>query len=131
LFIISSEWHLFSAHEQAVVYYSQQNDCLRQIPEISTTIWNKFPTSFQFANLAFGTQLDAVNLWIGNQRSVSSMHKDHYENLFYVASREKHFTLCPLADVPFLNIGEFPSASFCSIPTPDNCMEYQWVVKSN
>jgi jumonji domain-containing protein 7 len=118
-------------HEPAVLYFSQQNDCLRQITELSTTIWNKFPPSIQFADIAFGTKLDAVNLWIGNQRSVSSMHKDHYENLFYVASGEKIFTLCPPADVPFLHIGEFPSASFCRIPTADSCVEYQWVVKSN
>lgn len=55
---------------------------------------------------------DAVNLWIGNEHVVSSMHKDHYENLFYVLSGEKVFTLCPPADAPFLYQREFDSGTF-------------------
>ena len=44
------------------------------------------------------------------------MHKDHYENLFFVLSGEKIFTLCPPADSPFLyerpfSPGEFHQAS--------------------
>jgi jumonji domain-containing protein 7 len=49
---------------------------------------------------------------MGNERSVSSMHKDHYENLFYVASGEKIFTLCPPADAPFLYERPVPSGRF-------------------
>ena len=40
------------------------------------------------------------------------MHKDHYENLFYVCSGQKEFILCPPADVVFLHEGEFPSGTF-------------------
>lgn len=31
------------------------------------------------AREAFGNEPDAVNLWIGDDRSVSAVHKDHYE----------------------------------------------------
>lgn len=31
------------------------------------------------AGEAFGNEPDAVNLWIGDDRSVSAVHKDHYE----------------------------------------------------
>lgn len=41
------------------------------------------------------------------------MHEDHYENLFYVLSGEKEFTLCPPADVLFLYERDFESGSFC------------------
>lgn len=35
---------------------------------------------------AFGNEPEAVNIWIGDERAVSTMHKDHYEvkNLLFV-----------------------------------------------
>lgn len=84
-----------------IVYYSRQNDCLRM--ELPPNLVSMFPKTFEWAEQAFATgPPQAINLWIGNQRSVSSMHKDPYENLFYVLSGEKIFVLCPPADAPFL-----------------------------
>ncbi|KAL7531141.1 hypothetical protein ACHAWF_003643 [Thalassiosira exigua] len=98
-----------------VLYYSRQNDCLRT--EVERLFFAKiFPESFAFAEQAFGTgPPDAINLWIGDERSVSSMHKDHYENLFYVCSGKKEFILCPPSDVLFLHEKDFPSGTFCPV----------------
>jgi len=98
-----------------VVYYSRQNDCLRtEMKKLFDT--QLFPSTFTFAEEAFGTgPPDAINLWIGNERSVSSMHKDHYENLFYVCSGQKEFVLCPPADILFLHEDEFQSGTLCPI----------------
>jgi jumonji domain-containing protein 7 len=101
-----------SDDEEAVFYYSRQNDCLRT--ELAK-LWRKdiFPPSFPWAEEAFGTgPPQAVNRWIGTDKSTSSMHKDHYENLFYVLSGEKVFTLCPPADAPFLYEEESESGRF-------------------
>jgi hypothetical protein len=106
--------------DDSIVYYSRQNDCLRtpeenegSSPSNITELASLFPSGLEWAQQAFGTSLEAVNLWIGNECSVSSMHKDHYENLFYVASGEKLFTVCPPADVPFLyQHVEYPSGQF-------------------
>lgn len=120
--------------EDCVLYYSRQNDCLRE--ELSP-LWNLkhnknahvedaesfvFPRSFPWAEEAFFGQLsngnsagvgpDAVNLWMGDERAVSAMHKDHYENLFYVLSGEKVFGLCPPSDAPFLCEREILSGRF-------------------
>ena len=104
---------LETGHEQAatvvpVPYLSQQNDNLRQsMPELLEDI----ETSIQLANEAFGSfatsesaagMLEAVNLWIGDERSVSSIHKDHYENMYAVIAGEKTFTLLPPTDTAFL-----------------------------
>ena len=101
-----------TTRKRPVIYYSRQNDCLRT--ELKSLFEaNMFPSGFEFAEKAFATgPPDAVNLWIGDQRAVSSMHKDHYENLFYCLSGEKVFTLCPPADIPFLHEGEFMSGTF-------------------
>lgn len=39
-------------------------------------------SAFDFVKEVFQTEPDAVNIWIGENRSVSSLHKDHYENLY-------------------------------------------------
>ena len=129
--------------DDCVLYYSRQNDCLREelSPLWNSKVWKKssslkssendylFPRSFPWAEEAFfGGQEeeqkqtsnnavttggpDAVNLWMGDERVVSSMHKDHYENLFYVLSGEKVFHLCPPSDVPFLYEKEVISGKF-------------------
>jgi len=121
--------------EDCVLYYSRQNDCLR---EELTSLWNLkrsldgtigiesntisggtfvFPRSFTWAEEAFfgehrSVGPDAVNLWMGDERAVSAMHKDHYENLFYVLSGEKVFSLCPPSDAPCLYENEVSSGRF-------------------
>jgi hypothetical protein len=98
--------------DDSVVYYSRQNDCLRTDDELQD-LQHMFPSGIEWASEVFQSPLEAVNLWMGNQASVSSMHKDHYENLFYVASGEKIFTVCPPADVPFLyEHVQYPQGTF-------------------
>eukprot|EP00804_Cyclotella_cryptica_P020189 CCRYP_010907-RA/>CCRYP_010907-RA protein AED:0.05 eAED:-0.03 QI:0/0/0/1/1/1/2/0/452 len=113
-----------------VVYYSRQNDCLRtEMAALFST--GVFPSTFAFAEEAFGTgPPDAVNLWIGNERSVSSTHKDHYENLFYVCSGQKEFILNPPADILFLHEGEFPCGSFhpCHVEKRGESSMTSWAV---
>jgi len=95
---------------ETVCYYSRQNDCLRkELPAVAPL----FPSSLSWASETFGTELQAINLWIGNQRSVSSMHKDHFENLLHVVQGRKIVTLCPPADIPFLYEKPFASGQFC------------------
>jgi hypothetical protein len=118
----------FDTLNGCVLYYSRQNDCLRQD---MATLWNMksgkaeddvsfvFPRSFDWAEQAFfGDNRncrkgpEAVNFWMGDERAVSALHKDHYENLFYVLSGEKLFSLCPPADAPFLYEKEVISGRF-------------------
>merc|ERR1711879_1106727 len=83
-----------------VPYLSRQNDSLRdELPELMKDV----PSVVPIAVDAFGNEPEAVNLWIGDERSVSSCHKDHYENLYIVVRGEKIFTLLPPCAVPFLH----------------------------
>jgi jumonji domain-containing protein 7 len=56
----------------------------------------------EFGNAIFGRKPEATNIWIGDERSISSLHKDPYENLYVVVSGKKTFTLLPPTDTPFL-----------------------------
>ncbi|XP_062509764.1 bifunctional peptidase and (3S)-lysyl hydroxylase Jmjd7-like [Corticium candelabrum] len=51
---------------------------------------------------ALGRWPDAVNMWMGDSRAVTSMHKDHYENIYCVVKGEKQFILHPPTDAPFI-----------------------------
>ncbi len=52
---------------------------------------------------SFGHPPDAVNLWIGTSKSISTLHHDPYENLYGVIRGRKHFTLYPPTDLYWLD----------------------------
>ena len=62
---------------------------------------------------------DAVNLWIGDER-LTSLHKDHYENMYAVISGEKHFTLLPPSDVFGLYERDFPSYQYANVKSRED-----------
>lgn len=55
---------------------------------------------------------DAVNLWIGNDRSTSAMHKDNYENLYCVITGIKSFVLISPLEVACVRERTLPSATY-------------------
>jgi jumonji domain-containing protein 7 len=70
-------------------------------------------SSLLLADTAFDVlEPEAINLWIGDERSVSSLHKDHIENMYAVVSGEQIFTLFPPTDAAFLPEGEFPTLRY-------------------
>ena len=81
----------------AVYYLSQQDDNLRK--QFPSVLMDQDVKGFAaLASTALNTQEpEAVNLWIGDQNSVSSCHKDHFENLYAVIQGEK-LLLCSSFD---------------------------------
>ena len=75
------------------VYYLQS-----QNSNLTTTslgpILRHLPKNFPFARPVLG-EPEATNLWIGDERSVTSTHRDPYENLYLVLKGSKTFTLYP------------------------------------
>ncbi|KAK5167737.1 uncharacterized protein LTR77_007436 [Saxophila tyrrhenica] len=77
-----------------------ENDNLREeyyslLPDI--------PESIPFARLALEKEPDAINLWIGNERSVTALHKDNYENIYVQIRGQKHFVLLSPVEMPCVN----------------------------
>eukprot|EP00644_Phytophthora_capsici_P008971 jgi/Phyca11/504165/fgenesh2_kg.PHYCAscaffold_6_\ len=98
-----------------VPYLSHQNDSLReQFPGL----FDEVPPSMSLAVEAFGNEPEAVNIWIGDERAVSTMHKDHYENFYCVVKGQKYFTLLPPSAVGCLYEKEFPSARYRHSESP-------------
>jgi len=65
-----------------------------------------------WANIVFGLEPDAINFWMGDNRAVSSLHLDYYENIYCVVTGKKHFTLLPPTDLCYLYKQPYKSATF-------------------
>ncbi|PXF42362.1 JmjC domain-containing protein E [Gracilariopsis chorda] len=84
-----------------VPYYSAQDSSLvRDVPQLMEDIRED---TLHFASEAFGSQPSVKNIWIGDERSVSSMHADPYENLYTVVTGIKIFYLRPPCDAALLD----------------------------
>nr|XP_048711621.1 bifunctional peptidase and (3S)-lysyl hydroxylase JMJD7 isoform X2 [Caretta caretta] len=71
------------------------------------------PNIFVIFLIGTGKKPDAVNFWLGESAAVTSLHKDHYENLYCVISGEKHFLLHPPSDRPFIPYELYLPATYC------------------
>ncbi|CAN7998216.1 unnamed protein product [Ixodes hexagonus] len=65
-----------------------------------------------WATAAFGRAPDAVNFWMGDARAVTSMHRDHYENIYCVVAGQKDFILLPPTDLPWVPYRNFRTATY-------------------
>eukprot|EP01122_Echinamoeba_exundans_P015572 TRINITY_DN7453_c0_g1_i1.p1 TRINITY_DN7453_c0_g1~~TRINITY_DN7453_c0_g1_i1.p1 ORF type:complete len:336 (+),score=52.70 TRINITY_DN7453_c0_g1_i1:35-1042(+) len=103
--------YLVGKRKQEGVYYLQkQNDNFRL--EFQLLHNDVLPNVQQWGEEAFGVSPDAVNLWMGDSRAVSSMHKDFYENLYCVVRGQKHFTLLPPTDLAYINYVDCIGATY-------------------
>ena len=95
--------------EQGIFYVQKQNSNLtEEFQELCTDA----ASEVSWATEAFGKHPDAVNFWMGDERAVTSMHKDHYENLYCVISGKKVFTLLPPSDLPLIPYKLYNPARF-------------------
>jgi jumonji domain-containing protein 7 len=62
----------FDSDFSGIPYISHQNDSLR---EQFSEILKDVPSSIRVAEDVFGNAPDAINLWIGDQRSITTVHK--------------------------------------------------------
>lgn len=94
----------------AVPYLSQQDDNLtKHFPNLLGDISAGLP----LAHAAFGCCApEATNLWIGDERSTSSLHKDFFENMYAVISGTKTFVLYPPTDVLYLHETTLPTMRY-------------------
>ena len=76
------------------VYYLQSQDSNLSRPEMSPLLAHLPTAPPSFAHSVLGDP-EATNIWIGNERSVTSTHRDPYENLYLVVNGRKKFVLYP------------------------------------
>ncbi|XP_009894030.1 PREDICTED: cytosolic phospholipase A2 beta-like [Charadrius vociferus] len=92
------------------VFYVQKqcSNLTEEFPELVCDVQPDIP----WMSEALGKKPDAVNFWLGESAAVTSLHKDHYENLYCVISGEKHFLLHPPSDRPFIPYELYQPATY-------------------
>ncbi|KAJ3828601.1 Clavaminate synthase-like protein [Lentinula raphanica] len=99
----------------------------------------RIPSEVKWCTEALDRPPDAVNIWIGDGGSVSSVHSDPYENIYTVVRGEKHFTLLPPTDGLYLDERYYPHASYVRgqngdltlQPSPGNTPLVRWSSNMN
>lgn len=74
------------------------------------------PRDIPFARIALQKDPDATNLWIGNSRSVTALHRDNYENIYAQIIGRKHFVLLPPVCHPCVNEQRLAPATYARNP---------------
>ncbi|XP_074091265.1 bifunctional peptidase and (3S)-lysyl hydroxylase JMJD7-like isoform X2 [Macrotis lagotis] len=96
-------------YHPGVLYVQKQcSNLSSELPQLLTDVEPHVP----WASEALGKMPDAVNFWLGEEAAVTSLHKDHYENLYCVISGEKHFLLHPPSDRPFIPYELYTPATY-------------------
>ena len=87
-----------------------------------STLFSHVEKDIPWARIALQEDPEAVNLWIGNSRSVTALHKDNYENIYVQIIGEKHFTLLPPLAYACVTERELTPASYVrdGVGTLDN-----------
>ncbi|KAL0950026.1 hypothetical protein HGRIS_010034 [Hohenbuehelia grisea] len=98
------------------------------------------PRDVPWCTEALDRSPDAVNLWIGDSRSVTSIHSDPYENIYTVVRGAKHFTLLPPTEGWCLQERSYPHAQYTRdnpdsslslAPSPPSVPNVRWSSISN
>jgi len=99
--------------ENEIVYLQSQNGNLYPSePSEFERLLSDVPRDISWVTEALGRSPDAVNLWIGDDRSVTSVHSDPYENIYTVIRGIKHFTLFPPTEAHYLREKAYKHASY-------------------
>ncbi|KAH8307485.1 hypothetical protein KR044_013056 [Drosophila immigrans] len=94
----------------AVHYIQKQNSNFTEdFPELADDI---VVDDLKFAQECFNKPSDAVNFWLGDERAITSMHKDPYENLYCVIAGYKDFILLPPHQLPCVPRRTYPTGIY-------------------
>ncbi|CAO3652377.1 unnamed protein product [Cunninghamella echinulata] len=101
--------HLHDKNDKNAYYISLQNGSL---PMEYGPLINDVDSEINWCSQALGKSPDAVNFWFGDEKSITSLHKDPYENLYAVVRGQKTFILYPPIEYMCLHESIYPSAIY-------------------
>ncbi|KAI3438998.1 hypothetical protein D9Q98_001410 [Chlorella vulgaris] len=92
-----------------VPYLQFQNSSLTsELPQLLADI----DPQLSWATEAFGVPPEAINLWIGDERSMTSFHSDPYENCYAMVAGSKTFKLLPPSDMYRMRMKQYRLATY-------------------
>lgn len=94
---------------QPTAYWRTENDNLR---DEYLKLFGDVEHDIPWARIALDKTPDAINLWIGNSKSVTALHRDNYENIYCQVTGLKSFVLLPPVEAPCVQERMVPCASY-------------------
>jgi len=101
-----------------VQYCQSQNSNLN---DEYTPLLPDLPPTISWADEALNLKPDALNFWFGNEKSLTKLHRDNYENIYAQIRGGKRFVLLPPSAVHIVKEKEVPRARW--IKTSQNDKE--------
>eukprot|EP01083_Nonionella_stella_P168774 570792_1 len=92
-----------------ILYCQLQNGCMA---DEYSLLCEDIEMDIEWVSTALNKKPDAINFWMGENRSISSMHQDPYENIYCVLAGEKKFILYPPTDEIYLKKTPFQKAIY-------------------
>lgn len=89
--------------------HATENDNLRSeyLP-----LFQDVPPSISEMSAALGREPDAINFWLGDSSSVTSLHRDNYENIYAQIRGSKTFVLLSPLEAACVNEQFLPCATY-------------------
>ena len=81
-------------------------------------LYTDVPEHVSWATDCLDAGPDAINIWIGNSRSTTALHKDNYENIYCQIKGRKCFVLLPSVETPCVNVQALPQAVYTCCGAP-------------
>ena len=75
-------------------------------------LYTDVPEDVSWATDCLDAGPDAINIWIGNSRSITALHKDNYENIYCQIRGRKCFVLLPSVETACVNIQTLAQAVY-------------------
>ncbi|KAH9943270.1 Clavaminate synthase-like protein [Epithele typhae] len=123
---LSSEWNPPEGALDGIHYLQSQNGNIftsryfamsgEEDPSEFEPLREHVPSEIPWCSDALDRSPDAVNLWIGDEKSVTSIHSDPYENIYTVVRGAKHFTLLPPTEGWCMKERRYPHATYQRVP---------------
>ncbi|CAO3650939.1 unnamed protein product [Cunninghamella blakesleeana] len=101
--------HLHDKNNKNAYYISLQNG---NLPMEYKPLIDDVDSEISWCSQALGKSPDAVNFWFGDEKSVTSLHKDPYENCYAVIRGQKTFILFPPTEFACLHESIYPTAIY-------------------
>ncbi|KAF9207249.1 JmjC domain-containing protein 7 [Haplosporangium sp. Z 27] len=117
---LDDEKHKVNPYHEVRYIQLQNGNLMTEYEELLEDV----PSDIPFASEALAKKPDAVNFWYGDERSTTSLHKDHYENIYGVITGRKIFTLIPPTEQYCLHEKQYIAATYVDTQNPTSQSEH-------
>ena len=78
------------------------------------SLYGDVAPDISYASVALQREPEAINLWLGEKKSITALHRDNYENIYCQVLGSKDFVLLPPIEAACVSERFLPGATYNS-----------------